>query len=50
MYGSSARAANEVMQGDFDCRLGAMIAIHAAVHGGKTADNIGRFAISQRRN
>ena len=42
------RAAGEIVQRDFDRGLGAVIAVHAAVHGGERAGNVGRIAAVQR--
>ena len=42
-------AAGEIVQRDLDRRLGAVIAVHAAVHGGERAGDIGGIAPAQRR-
>jgi len=35
------------MQGNFDCGLGAVIAVHADMHGGKRTGNVGGIAAAQ---
>ncbi len=45
----ASHLAGEIVQRDLDRRLGAVIAVHAAVHGGERAGDIGRLASAQYR-
>ena len=47
--GLAVGAAGQIVQRNLDRRLGAVIAVHAAVHGGERAGNVGRIAAAQRR-
>ena len=47
MHRLSSGAAGEIVQRDFDRSLGAVIAVHAAVHGSERAGNIGSVTAAQ---
>ena len=47
MHRLAGGAAGEIEQRDLDRRLGAVIAVHAAVHGGERAFDVGRIAAAQ---
>ena len=48
MHGLCCGAAGEIVQGNFDRGLGAVVAIHAAVHGGERAGDVGGITAAQR--
>ena len=49
MHSLPGGAASQIVQRDLNRRLGAMVAVHAAVHGGERAGDIGEFAPAQGR-
>ena len=42
-------ATDEIVQRDFDRSLGAVIAVHSAVHGGERAGNVGGITAEEVR-
>ena len=49
MHRLACGAADKVVERNFDRRLGAVVAVHAAVHGGQRTGNVGGLAVAQRR-
>ena len=49
MHRLSGHAPGEIVQGNFDRRFGAVIAVHAAVHGGQCSADVGGIAAAHGR-